>query len=236
MVLSSQKRIGLLVPSSNTTMEPEFYEMVHKGITIHTARMNLIDVTQEGLFRMADDASRASRLLASADVHVIIYGCTSGSLIGGVKWEEALVRGISNETGIKALSTSKAVIEALEIIGGKKIGVATPYTKELNSLEKTFLEEHGFEVTSIRGLGLVNNLEIGVVKEETVKKMAYAVSDGSDTIFISCTNLPTIGLIDELEESLKKPVVTSNQASLWAAMKKLDLSGIESYGELIKSL
>jgi len=215
-------------------MEPEFYAMAPEGVTIHTARMNLTDVTPEGLFQMADDAGRASKLLASADVNVIVYGCTTGSLVGGVEWEENLVGEIARETGIPTLSTSGAVTRALKAVDGRKIGVATPYAEELNSLEKVFLEDHGFEVTSMRGLGLVDNLDIGVVEGETVKDRARSVSEGSDAVFISCTNLPTIGLIGELEEVLGKPVVTSNQASMWAALRELGLGGVCGFGELMR--
>lgn len=234
MSKSHQPRIGLLVPSSNTTMEPEFYAMAPEGVTIHTARMNLTEVTPEGLFQMAEDVGRASKLLASADVNVIVYGCTTGSLVGGVEWEENLVEGITRKTGIPALSTSGAVTQALEAVGGRKIGVATPYSEELNSLEKVFLEGHGFEVTSIRGLGLVDNLDIGVVEGETVEDLARRVSGGSDAVFISCTNLPTIDLIERLEDALGKPVVTSNQASMWAALRELGLGGVDGFGELMR--
>jgi len=215
-------------------MEPEFYAMAPERVTIHTARMNLTEVTPEGLFGMAEDAGRASRLLATGDVSVIVYGCTTGSLVGGVEWEENLVEGIASETGIPALSTSGAVTRALEAVGGKRIGVATPYSEELNSLERVFLEDHGFEVTSIRGLGLVDNLDIGVVGGETVEDLARSVSEGSDAVFISCTNLPTIGLIEGLEEALGKPVVTSNQASMWAALRELGLGGVDGFGELMR--
>ena len=235
MSQTHQPRIGLLVPSSNTTMEPEFYAMAPEGVTIHTARMNLTEVTPEGLFEMAEDAGRASRLLASADVRVLVYGCTTGSLVGGVEWEENLVEGITSETGIPSLSTSGAVTQALEAVGGRKIGVATPYSEELNSLEKVFLEGHGFEVTSIRGLGLVDNLAIGVVERETVEDLTRSVSEGSDAVFISCTNLPTVGLIEGLEDALGKPVVTSNQASMWAALRELGLGGVDGFGELMRT-
>lgn len=228
-------RIGLLVPSSNTTMEPEFYEMAPEGVSVHAARMRLEDVTREGLIEMAGEARRAAGLLATAGVGVIVYGCTTGSLVGGVEWEESLVGGIEDETGIKTLSTGGAVVEAIMALGGGRVAVATPYTDDLNHLERAFLESRGVEVTAIRGLGLVRNLEIGRTGWEAVEGLVKSVAAGSDLVFISCTNLPTIHLIEKLERELKRPVVTSNQASMWAALRGSGVMGLEGYGELLRS-
>lgn len=113
-------RIGLLVPSSNTTMEPDFYKMIPKGVSVHTSRMWLEKVTAEGLMEMSKDAIKASKLLETADIDIIVFGCTSGSLIGGVEWEKKLVEGILENTGIPTISTGRAVVDALKTLGGKK--------------------------------------------------------------------------------------------------------------------
>ena len=227
-------RIGLLVPSSNTTMEPDFHSMAPKGVSVHTARMRLDEVTPDGLIRMADDAERGAALLATAGVDVIVYGCTTGSLVGGVKWEESLVRNIHENTGVRATSTSGAVVLALRSLSARRVGVATPYTDVLNRLETQFLEDHGFQVAAIEGLGLVDNLEIGRVERDVIEGLIEAVASEADTIFISCTNLPALDLIDGLERRHGRPVVTSNQASLWAALRDSGVKEIPGYGELLR--
>ena len=227
-------RIGLLVPSSNTTMEPDFYGMAPEGVSVHTARMRLDEVTPDGLIRMADDAERGAALLATAGVDVIVYGCTTGSLVGGVKWEESLVRSIHENTGVRAMSTSGAVVEALRALNARRVGVATPYTDVLNRLETEFLEDHGFQVAAIEGLRLVNNLEIGRVERGVIEGLVEAVAGEADTIFVSCTNLPAIDLIDGLERRHGRPVVTSNQASIWAALRDSSVKEITGYGELLR--
>ena len=227
-------RIGLLVPSSNTTMEPDFHSMAPEGVSVHTARMRLDEVTPDGLIRMADDAERGAALLATAGVDVIVYGCTTGSLVGGVKWEESLVRNIHENTGVRATSTSGAVVLALRSLSARRVGVATPYTDVLNRLETQFLEDHGFQVAAIEGLGLVDNLEIGRVERDVIEGLIEAVASEADTIFISCTNLPALDLIDGLERRHGRPVVTSNQASLWAALRDSGVKGIPGYGELLR--
>jgi len=229
-------RIGLLVPSSNTTMEPDFYAMAPRGVTIHTARMKLSQVTPEALIRMAEDSEGAANLLADAGVDIIVYGCTTGSLVGGVQWEEDLVRRIEKGTGIPAVSTSSAVVDALRALGMKRIGVATPYSEELNNLEKKFLEELGFHVTAMKGLGLLDNLEIGRVGKETLEELVESVIGEADGLFVSCTNLPAVGLIDGFEKRYGKPVVTSNQASMWAALRGRVSPGVHGYGVLMRNL
>ena len=229
-------RIGLLVPSSNTAMEPDFYAMAPRGVTVHTARMRLSEVTPEALILMAEDSQRAANLLTDAGVDIIVYGCTTGSLVGGVQWEEDLVRCIEKGTGIPAVSTSSAVVGALRTLGVKRIGVATPYSEELNNLEKRFLDDLGFQVTAMRGLGLLDNLDIGRVGRETLEELTGEVVEEADAVFISCTNLPALGLIDGFEKEYGKPVVTSNQASMWAALRGRVSPGVQGYGLLMRNL
>ena len=227
-------RIGLIVPSSNTTMEPDFHRMAPEGVSVHTARMRLDEVTPDGLIRMADDAERGAALLATAGVDVVVYGCTTGSLVGGIEWEESLVRSIHENTGARAMSTSGAVVEALRALRARRVGVATPYTDVLNLLEAEFLEDHGFQVAAIEGLRLVDNLEIGRVERGVIEGLVEAVAEEADTIFVSCTNLPALDLIDGLERRHGRPVVTSNQASLWAALRDSGVKEMTGYGELLR--
>jgi len=229
-------RIGLIVPSSNTTMESEFNRMKPEGVSVHTARMRLIEATPDALIKMAEDAHRAAELLATADVDVIIYGCTTGSLVKGVEWEEGLRREIEESTGIKTVTTAGAVVDALRALGIKRLCVATPYIKELDELEVRFLSELGFEVLAIKGLGLKRNTEIGSQPPWVSYRLTReAYRDEADGIFISCTNFRTIEIIERLEAEYGKPVVTSNQASMWAAMKLIH-QPIEGYGRLLREM
>ena len=215
-------------------MKPDFHRMAPEGVSVHTARMRLDEVTPDGLIRMTDDAERGAALLATAGVDIVVYGCTTGSLVGGVRWEEDLVDRLHDNTGIQTMSTSGAVVGALRTLGAQRVGVATPYTEVLNRLETEFLEERGFQVAAIEGLGLVDNLEIGRVEREVIEGLVEAVASEADTIFISCTNLPALYLIDRLERRHGRPVVTSNQASLWAALRDSSMKEITGYGELLR--
>jgi len=217
-------------------MEPEFYKMAPGGVTIHSARMMLRDVTVEGLEEMSGEATRAAVLLATAGVDIIVYGCTSGSLLSGVEWEKSLVSRITDETGIPTASTSGAVVDGLRSLGLHRISVATPYTEDINLLERRFLEAHGFVVEDIQGLGLVDNLKIGSVNPRRIMELVGKVASDSDGVFVSCTNLPVVHLIGELESKLCKPIVTSNQASMWAALRVLRHGRVDGYGKLLALL
>jgi maleate isomerase len=229
------KRIGLLLPSSNTTMEPEFYAMAPENITIHTTRMLLQDVTISSLEKMAEDAANAAELLSTANVDLIVYGCTSGSLLKGLKWEEKLVNKIQKETGVPTITTARAVVKALKEIRASKISVLTPYIDEINRLEKLFLEAHGFHITNIKGLGLKDNLRIGNVSYEDITRI-FDISSYSDCLFISCTNLSVVKFIPELESKYNIPVITSNQASMWLVLRSVYNKSIEGYGRLLTLL
>ena len=102
-------RIGLIIPSSNTTMESEFWRMVPEGVSIHTTRLKLLRVTVNELKEMAKNALHAAQLLATANVDVIVYGCTSGALIGGIEWEENLRKNIEEHVKIPTITTAFAV-------------------------------------------------------------------------------------------------------------------------------
>jgi maleate isomerase len=215
-------------------MEPDLYGMAPQGVTMHSARMFLRDVTRDSLEKMADDAIRSATLLKSAHVDLLLFGCTSGSLIKGVEWERNIVQKLTRSTGIPTITTAGAVIEALRYMKATRVSVFTPYTAEINHLEKRFLKEHGFIVDKILGLGYTDNLAIGTVTPETILNHIKP-DESSDTVFISCTNLPVLTLIENLEALHQKPVITSNQASMWLALRYLNQPFRKGYGKLLRS-
>ncbi len=175
---------------------------------------------------MSSLAVESAKLLRDADVELILYGCTSGSFIGGKDYEKELEAKIEDEVKVPVISTSTAVIEALKILDAQSILVITPYTDEINQREKEFLEANEFEVLDIRGgLGIGgDNLKIGRLEPYEAYLLAKAsFIDEADAIFISCTNWRTFEIIEALEEDLGVPVVTSNQASLWLALREMDI-------------
>ena len=232
-------KIGLIVPSTNTINEPEFWRLAPQGVTIHTGRATLLGkATEESYFRMAEAVKVAADDLATAEVDVVAYGCTSGSIICSL---QDIVDDLKQRTGVPAVATAGAVVAALRARGSKCVAVATPYVDFVNESERRFLQDYGFEVASLHGLRLGETQEerrgIGRVPPEHVYRMARACDrPEADTIFISCTNLATIDVIARIEADLGKPVVTSNQACFWACLRLLALPDrIEGYGRLLES-
>ena len=229
-------RLGLIVPSSNTTMEAEFWRMASGLGTVHTSRIRLEKITIDELEEMEEQMLEAAIRLADADVNVIGYGCTSGSLLKGKDHGGEIERNITEKTGIPAVATARAVIEALGELRIKKLCVATAYIEEINELEKSFLEQNGIDVLKIKGLGIEQNSEVGSkdpsVAYELAKEMYVPEAQG---IFISCTNFRTIEVIDKLEKELDVPIVSSNTATLWAMMNKAGAKNkIKGYGRLLR--
>ncbi|RLG63583.1 maleate cis-trans isomerase [archaeon] len=231
-------RLGLVIPSSNTTMEYEFWRLASGWATVHAARMRLRRVTPSELEAMERQVLEAASRLADADVDVIGYGCTTGSLFRGVGHDREIVSKIEEETSIKAVATAGAVVDALRALNVNRVCVATPYIEELNKLEKEFLEGNGIKVVEIAGLGVVENTEIGRLPPTTSYELARKVyRPEADGIFISCTNFRTIEIIEGLERAVKKPVVSSNTATFWAMVKKAGVKrGIAGCGRLLQLL
>jgi len=228
-------KIGLIVPSANTVMEPEFSKMAPAGIATFATRMFLKEVKVETLAKMAEEVDRAVRELSTAQVDVLVFGCTSGSLLKGPEWDKQIVSRMKKASRIPSITTSGAVIKALEAIGARRIAVATPYLDELNIRVKQFLEQHDFEIAATRGLGISEAVEIGNQYPKTAYDLAKRVyRPGTDTVFISCTDFRTIEIIEKLEKELRINVITSNQASFWCALKTVKYPGrIKGYGKLL---
>ena len=231
-------RVGLLIPSSNTTMEKEFKKVLPGGVSLHTARVRLKKVTVKELEVMEEHLLDATDRLADAKVDIIVFGCTTGSLIKGYRYDLELSDKITKNTGILALTTSTAVVEGLEKLKIKKVCIATPYIKEVNEKEEKFFTDKGFKVINIKGLEYTENTRIGNLDPGIAYKLAKETyTSECDGIFISCTNFRTMEIIETLEKDLEKPVISSNQATFWATLKRLNIKEqIENYGSLLKSI
>ena len=127
--MSSRKRIGLMVPSTNTTCEADFQMAVPRGITVHGQRLWLTNegTGHEVFNRMNAEIEAGARYLATAKVDVIVYGCTTGSFFKGPGWDREMCDVIQRAAGVPAVATSPSVVEALRAFGARRISVATPY-------------------------------------------------------------------------------------------------------------
>lgn len=231
-------RIGLLVPSSNTTVEPEFYRALPRGVTLHTARLYLTRIAPEAILGMVEDMEAQAKLLASADVDVIVLGATAPSFLNGLGYDRELIRKIEAATGRKATTTSTALVEAIRHVGAKRVVLGSAYDEKLNGIASAFLAASGFEVTGMKGLSLVDNLIVGRLAAETAYELALEVNrDDADAIVLACTNWQTMDAIERIERAAGKPVISTTQASIWAALRAVGhTEPVAGYGRLLREL
>jgi maleate isomerase len=236
---SNKHRMGLIVPSLNVTIEPEFNAIAPPDISIHVTRLKLERGDAESLEKMAKKTEEACDLLASANVDVVVYACTTGSLVKGLDWESDLVKRMKTRIKAEVTTTARAVVDSLKEMKLGAISIGTPYTKELNRIEKEFIESNGIKVVKIKGLGCVSGEDLHKYDPKRTMELASSVdSINSDGIFLSCTDLKTVTVIEQLEKKLKKPVISSNTATLWKALRvmKYKNAKIMKCGTLLRQI
>lgn len=231
-------RIGLIVPSNNTVVEQEFRRILPEGVTSYATRMRNTRAEPADLEAMASQAARGAEELATAEVDVIAFACTAGSLLHGADWERKLRHNLQEAAGgIPCITTSQTVIDALTHLGVRRVVVATPYIEDLNRAEKEFFEAAGFEVIGIRGLGIRRAVDIGRCSPKEALDLALNLPhDRADGFFISCTNFRTIDILPELERRTGKPAISSNLATLWGSLGRLSRwrGSIHGFGRLLE--
>jgi maleate cis-trans isomerase len=230
-------RIGLIAPSTNTTLEPEFSRMTPEGVAVYVSRVH--QAGPQGLAsyqRMADGIATASTLLATSEVDVIAFGCTSCTyFVSPDKVRDAM----RENTGCLPILTADAVLDAMRAMKVKRIAVVGPRTEMVTKREVEFLVEAGFDIVASRCLGLGATEEerrsIGRVPPEVVYRLAMSVDiPDVEAIFVSCTQLPTLGVIEPLERALNKPIITSNQATMWRCLRAVKFNeSIHGFGRLL---
>jgi maleate isomerase len=233
----SKAKIGLLLPSANTIMEEEFNALKPDGVSVHAARMLIRFPNIEELAKMAEDTEKATELISTAKPSIIAFGCTSGSVLNGLGWDEKLISRIQKIAKVHATTTATAVIRAFKELEIHKIAVVTPYIEELNELEKDFFEDSGITVLEIRGIDLGGE-EMEMLTLEKIADYARAVNrSDADAVFLSCTNLKALPIVEQLEKELGKYVFSSNIATYWDVMRRLGIKQpITGMGKLLERI
>lgn len=242
-------RIGVLVPSTNQVVEPDFASLIPPGVTLHTERMWNGAATPEGggdgtyLLKMNDDLERSVRYLASANLDIIAYCCTSGTYhAGSIEYDAQLSQRINSASGLPAVTAVAASLEALRRVGAKRLSIAGPYGNFLLRERLTpLLESQGFEVVS--ALGETNmqhrtmDATIGDQAPDAIAKfVCESVDDKADTVFIPGTAWRALEVVQQMEEQLGRTVITVNQATIWAVLRELGLgSPVKGYGRLFEA-
>ena len=220
------RRIGALIPPPNVAVEQEMPSYLPEGVRFHGTRLfrRTEDVNYEALTEMLESIEKSSISIAQIQPEVILFACTSGSFIGGMGKDLDIGRRIEDATGIPGIATSTAVVSAIKHFGARRVFLVTPYIEDLNERERIFLRDNGFEVPHTASFFCDRGHMIRAIASEKVTELVLQhrrEAEECDLTFISCTGLHSMDQLAILEDSLGMPVISSNQATLWAGLKKM---------------
>ena len=235
----SRIRLGVVVPSVNTVVEPWFNEVSPAGVTVHAARMLLDkDLTAAAVLRMdREEGMHAVEQLVSCKPASIAYCCTASSIIEGVAYDDVLIREISRVAGVPAVTATRSIIMALRVFGAGRLALASPYAAEIDDAEHRFFADAGFDVASSARLGITDSFRLADPSGRDITELAkQAWNSDADALVITCLNLRSHEVVDELEREFGKPVITSTQATLWQLLRSAGVEDrIEGYGRLLSA-
>lgn len=229
------RRIGLIVPSSNTTMEtelPELFRRRSEEFTWHSARARMAHVTPEELNRMVEASDVAAQSLADAPVEVIAYACLVAVMARGpgahrdvqARLEAALE---DSPRRPPIVTSAGALIDGLDAIGARRVAMITPYMRPLAELVADYVRAEGIEVADLVALEVSDNVEVGCIAPDVLVGHARAVcaqQDGLDALVLSaCVQMPSLSVVKLVEDEVGIPVVTAATATARAVLVALGL-------------
>jgi len=233
-------RLGVLVPSGIIAIEPEFNLVTPEGVSCHYHRFVFHgggenEEVLKALKKAMEYIAEASELITHVHPSVVAMTGTGVSFIGGYGYDQMLIEQMREKNGnLPTTTTSTSVIDACHRLGIRRISIAMPYLEEVSKTAVKFVEDNGIQVLNAKWLNKSGG-DIAVISKETIYHLARAVdTPESEALFISCTNLHTFELIEKLEYDLKKPVITSNQATIWNMLRLAGINDkIDGYGQLL---
>lgn len=232
-------RIGLLVPSINTTMETEFWQIAPEGVSVHVARIaGGRHGTPEELRNMEKEARLAAAEVANTEPDIVVYGCTSASFFEGPSWNRMICDELTKITGAPTITTAGAMAECFNRYGHRRVDIITPYVDLTNERLKQFLQQQGIEVGHLATFDMLDMFDHARIQpEEIYRKAKETATKESTAVFVACTQLRALEVLDMLERDLGKPVYSAVQATAWMAYEALGINPrISDRGSLLRSL
>lgn len=229
-------RLGLIVPSGNVIAEPQIRAMLPPGVQAYVTRLPLRGTSSAELLAMAAQVSAATLLLEDAAVDAIVFHCTAVSTYSPALEAEIDAQLRQGKAGVR-FATSQAIVAALRHLRARSVVLLTPYLPAVNAREVDFLAHHGFDVLRQDGLGIDTNAEMARLAPSVFIEQALRNRHAdADAYFISCTAIRSAEVIEDLEAALGRPVVTSNQAMAWHALRSCGIAdGVDGFGVLLRS-
>jgi len=236
-ITKSNPRIGLIALASDFMIEKDFINVIkNKDIDFFVNRIECYNpLTKENLIKMSEKVTEVTNdILPDQEIDCVVYACTSGTIAAGYESIEKKVKLAKPEA--KVTTPSTAAIKALKKLDIKKLCIFTPYSKKLNDEVVEHFENQGFDITSNSYFDIQSDYDIGKVDQNYLYDILSEIDlKDADALFISCTALPALPIIDKLEKKLNKIVLSSNQALIWDTLERIGKNeSIEGFGKLFK--
>jgi len=231
-------RIGLITLGSDFRIEKDFNNIIYgRDIDLYVNRIHCYNpLTNETLAKMADDITEVTKdILPDQKLDCVAYGCTSGTVAAGYDAIKEKVNLAKPEAKVTTPITS--AIKALKLLGINKISIFTPYTKTINESVVNYFEKENIIINSLSYFDIDSDLDIGKVEEDYLFEVLSKIDlEDSDALFVSCTALPVLSIIDKLEKKLNKVILSSNQTLIWDSLNEIDYKEkIDGFGKLFNS-
>ena len=236
--LNPNPRIGLIALASDFMIEKDFINVIKdKNIDFFVNRIECYNpLTRDNLIKMSQKITEVTKdILPNEKIDCVVYGCTSGTIAAGYSSIEQKVKLAKPEAKVTAPST--AAVKALKKLNINKVSIFTPYIKELNDEVVEFFKKENFVVTSNSYFDIETDVDIGKVDQNYLYEVLSKIDlKDAEALFVSCTALPALPIIEKLEKKLNKFVLSSNQALIWDTIRSIGYnSSINGYGKLFKT-
>jgi len=237
-IKKNNPRIGLITLASDFRIEKDFNDIIYgKDIDLYSNRINCYNpLTNETLKKMADDIPKVTKnILPDQKLDCVAYGCTSGTIAAGYQSIYEKVNLAKPNTKVTTPITS--AINALKTLKIDKVSIFTPYTDEINQSVINYFKNEKIEISELSYFDIASDLDIGKVNPEYLFDILGKIDlSNSDALFVSCTALPVLSIIEDLEKKVGKIVLSSNQTLIWDTLKQIDFKNqVAGYGELFNN-
>jgi maleate isomerase len=213
------RRVGMLIPSSNTSIEREYPAWMPRHLSFHFARLTMTQLTAEGMAAQLGDIRRAVESLRDARVDAVLLCQTAASYWMGSDWDATIRRDMAGWAGVPALTAAATVLDALAALGARRVAFAAPFPPEIGEASLRYLRGAGIEVVHSAFGGLRDNFAIAELSRDAIIDLARrADHPDAQALLMPGGNMPCLEVADEIEAQLGKPMVTTNQAGMHALL------------------
>ncbi len=238
-ISKSNPRIGLIALASDFMIEKDFINVIKdRDIDFFVNRIECYNpLTKENLIKMSNKITEVAKdILPDQDIDCVVYGCTSGTIAAGYNSIEQKVK--SAKPMANVTTPSSAAINALKKLNIKKISLFTPYPKKLNDEVLEYFKSEGFEITSNFYFDIAADYDIGKVDQNYLYTVLSEIDlNEAEALFVSCTALPVLPIIDKLEKKLNTIVLSSNQTLIWDTLQKIKKNNsVKGFGKLFQDI